>query len=206
MVSLWYICDIYVTCDIYLNCLCQWNAKNKKNCNFGWFAECNGHGTRQSWETLPNGRTLHSAKIFFKKKQKIFAEWQAGEALGKSFLKKLKNVFAECAPPWHSGKSFKKNVFAECLAAAALGKEFLKKNKKCLCRVPKLSALGKDAVKGAAPLTAAFLCRAPLLALGKCFAECPTTGPRQRASLPLNFFSEGSLPRAALVKAFAEGF
>ena len=133
MVSLWYICDycdvcdIYVTCDIYLNCLCQWNAKNKKNCNFGWFAECNGHGTRQSWETLSSARTLHSAKIFFKKKQKIFAECQAREALGKKlfkkikkmalpsarrrgtrqrvFEKKIKNVFAECPNCRHSAKA-----------------------------------------------------------------------------------------------------
>ena len=121
MVSLWYICDycdvcdIYVTCDIYLNCLCQWNAKNKKNCNFGWFANCNGHGTRQSWETLPSARTLHSAKIFFKKNKKSLPSAKLGRHSAKSFLKKLKNGFAECAPPWHSAKSFwKKNVFAEC--------------------------------------------------------------------------------------------
>ena len=46
---LWCLWYIYMTCDIYLNCLCQWNAKNKKKiCSFGWFAECNGHDTRQS--------------------------------------------------------------------------------------------------------------------------------------------------------------
>ena len=182
-----------MTCDIYLNCLCQWNAKNKKKIavsvdlpsamvmtlgKAGKLCRVPGHCTRQ--------------RFFFKKSKKSLPSAKLGRHSAKSFLKKIKNGFAECVPPCHSGKSFLKkiikNVFAECLAAVALGKEFLKKNKKCLCRVPKLSALGKDAVNGAAPLTAAFLCRAPPLALGKCFAECPTTGPRQRASLPLNFF------------------
>ena len=75
---------------------------------------------------------------FFFKKQKIFAECQAGEALGKELFKKIKKWLCRVRAAVALGKEFffKKNVFAECLAAAALGKEFLKKNKKCLCRVP----------------------------------------------------------------------
>ena len=46
-------------------------------------------------------------KYFFLKSKKIFAKCQAREALDKElFKKKLKNGFAECAPPWHSAKSF----------------------------------------------------------------------------------------------------
>ena len=59
---LWYICDMWYIFELFCVSGMQ---KTKKNCNFGWFAECNGHGTRQSWETLLSGRTLHSAKIFF---------------------------------------------------------------------------------------------------------------------------------------------
>ena len=59
---LWYICDMWYIFELFCVSGMQ---KTKKNCNFGWFAECNGHGTRQSWETLPSARTLHSAKIFF---------------------------------------------------------------------------------------------------------------------------------------------
>ena len=70
----WFRCDIYVIIVMFV--IYMWHViyiwtvcvsgmqKTKKNCNFGWFAECNGHGTRQSWETLPSGRTLHSTKIF----------------------------------------------------------------------------------------------------------------------------------------------
>ena len=160
-----------MTCDIYLNCLCQWNAKNKKN--FAILVD------------------LPSAIVMALGKARKLCRVPGHCTRQRFFFKKAKNLCR--VPSWEGTRQrvfFKKikNVFAECLAAVALGKEFLKKNKKCLCRVPKLSALGKDAVNGAAPLTAAFLCQAPPLALEKCFAECPTTGPRQRASLPLIFF------------------
>ena len=68
-------------------------------------------------------------RFFFKKKQKIFAECQAREALGKEFFKKIKKWLCRVRAAVALGKEFFfKNVFAECLAAVALGKEFLKKN------------------------------------------------------------------------------
>ena len=91
--------------------------KTKKNCNFGLFAECNGHGTRQSWETLPSVRTLHSAKIFYKKNKKSLPSAKLGRHSAKSFLKKLK-----MALPSARRRGARQRVF--------------KKNKKCLCRVP----------------------------------------------------------------------
>ena len=66
----------------------------------------------------------HSAKLG------NFAECQ-DIALGKDFFfKKSKKSLPSAKLGRHSAKSFLKkikNVFAECLAAVALGKEFLKK-------------------------------------------------------------------------------
>ena len=83
----------------------------------GKLCRVSGHCTRQ--------------RFFLKKRKKSLPSAKLGRHSAKSFLKKIKNGFAECVPPCHSGKSFFKkiikNVFAECLATAALGKEFLKK-------------------------------------------------------------------------------
>ena len=68
-----------------------------------------------------------------------------------------------------------------------------------------MSALGKGAVNGAAPLTAAFLCRVPPLAL-KRICRVPDKWPSAKWLFAVKFFSDGSLPRAVLGKAFAEGF
>jgi len=51
-----------------------------------------GHCTRQ--------------RFFFKKSKKSLPSAKLGRHSAKSILKKLKNGFAECASPWHSGKSF----------------------------------------------------------------------------------------------------
>ena len=123
---------------------------------------------------------------FFKKSKKSLPSARLGRHSAKSFFKKIKNVFAEC------------------LAAVALGKEFLKKK----MSLPSALTVGtrqrrrqrSSAVDGCFSL--------PSAAVGprKRLCRVPDKWPSAKSLFAVNFFSEGSLPRAALDKAFAEGF
>ena len=87
-------------------------------------------------------------------------------------------------PPWHSAKSFKKMSLPSALTVGTRQRRRQR----------------SSAVDGCFSL--------PSVAVGprKRLCRVPDKWPSAKSLFAVKFFSEGSLPRAALGKAFAEGF
>ena len=119
----------------------------------------------------------------------------------------------------------KQKIFAECQAGEALGKELFKKNKKCLCQVPCRRGTRQRVFEKKMSLPSALTVgtrqrpRQWSSAVDGCFSlPSVVVGPRKRlcrmsdkwpstkSLFAVKFFSDSSLPRAALGKAFTEGF
>ena len=128
---------------------------------------------------------------FFLKKIKFLCRGPAWKPSAKIFKKKR---IILCRGPSHCPRQrFFGKILHISLPRAMVGgprQRFFKK-KIILCRGPPETALGKDSVPGADAMTAAFLCRVPVQ-------------PSAKTLFADSKFSESSLPRAALGKAFAE--
>ena len=109
-------------------------------------------------------------------------------ALGKEFLKKKI-----------------KNVFAECLATAALGKEFLKKIRMSLPSALTVGTRQRRCQRSSA-VDGCFSLPSAAVGTRKRICRVPDKWPSAKRLFVVKFFFEGSLLRAVLGKAFAEGF
>ena len=100
-----YIYDVYLVCN-------DGRLKTKKNEFFHFFAECDGHDTRQSWESgTLSFPALPSAMV---------------KALGKENSKKT-NCFAECLPTALGKENPKKNKLCRVPDAGTRQSIFKKK-------------------------------------------------------------------------------
>ena len=113
-------------------------------------------------------------------------------ALGKEW------VFAEGLyySPWQSfiGKNLAKFLCEGCRWRPSVKTFFFKIKRKFLCRGLWVEALGKDSIQGNSTVIVTFFCRGP------------DKWPSAKTLFADSKFPESFLPRAALGKAFAEGF
>ena len=134
-------------------------------------------------------------RFFWKKILTISLPRAREQALGKGLKKFKKTISLPRASPRKRILKNPENFFAEGQGGGPRQRFFFKNKKIYLPRVGPRQTNSKKTIS---------LPRA-VLALGKGFAECPIKGPRQRPLRRLKI-PRGSLPRAALGKAFAEGF
>ena len=116
---------------------------------------------------------MHSAKIFFKKKQKIFAECQAEEALDKELFKKIKKM----ALPSARRRGTRQRVF----------------EKKIKMSLPSALTVGTQQRRRQRSSAVDSCFSLPSAAVGprKRLCRVPDKWPSAKSLFAVNFFSEG---------------